>query len=428
MDKKRISIWGTGLVGQRMFSFLKTHVEIVCFYDSDESKDGTTLDGIPIRRWTPNEPPIFIVIASSFYTEIIPILAKEGLVLFEDFTVYEFIMNPFFCQYYTLYGIWKCIKKGWGKIEWNRYKGDRKLIVFHGGCHMQFLVKAFLHPAIRERYIIICAPHIWNIRSTTAEGRRRIAEYYMNDTEFLNEIDVFIYQLGQDRPWYMNTDILIEKLSAKCQKIALSPLEFLGYFPQCRSREYKWSYQDWYVCYSPRYKDYYVNKLFKQGKSEDEIVNIVKANDFLSSEEIQEFFRVALELFRIAEESATVKIYDYIEENCRNEQLFYNPAHPKLKVYLEYANRIIRFLIPECNTCLQDYFSEATLADLFDLSYDNNVPLYPCVCRVLGLSKYDKTAYMNRWISERRLTFDEYIREYIRIIPYDSDVIKKGEI
>ncbi|MFD1885621.1 nucleoside-diphosphate sugar epimerase/dehydratase [Paenibacillus wenxiniae] len=98
-QNRPILIWGSGSVGVKVLNKLKltNTLNIVGFIDSDRSKKGKLIDNYPIH--TPaiinqiyNEQNInpYVIIASSFYDEIIPILKNKPLSEFQDFT---FIVN-----------------------------------------------------------------------------------------------------------------------------------------------------------------------------------------------------------------------------------------------------------------------------------------------------------------------------------------------
>lgn len=152
---KKVSIWGTGMGGKKMYTFLKNHAEIVCFYDSDERKSGTLLYDIPVRKWSPNEPATYIIIASDYWREIIPGLVAGGLKIFEDFTIHDFLHNDLPRNYSLLCEIQECTGE-WEEEDWIRFKGGKELAVVHGGCKGTSLgVLLSLHPTFAERYTIV---------------------------------------------------------------------------------------------------------------------------------------------------------------------------------------------------------------------------------------------------------------------------------
>ncbi|MCI8378540.1 MAG: hypothetical protein HFH72_08465 [Lachnospiraceae bacterium] len=416
-----VSIWGTGSAGRRIYAYLKIRTEIVCFYDSDESKIGTLIEGVPVKKWEPADSSSFIVIASSYYKEIIPLLVEEGLEIFKDFTLYQFIENPYYIEYSLLYSVQQCMG-GWNDKDWIRYKSDKKMVVIHGGCHAEALGNLLAsHTQFRERYKVVIAPHIMSMLLNQPKIIMEIAEHYIENEFFWNATDIFFYQLSHIWPGLIDPKTLLPKLSEDCKRYALSPLEFLGYFSQCREQIYKiaTSYTDVNLAYLPSFSDRYIEKFYRQGKTVEEINAIINDLEFLPSDEVLEFFRVAISLLQTAEDDADVKIYDYIEAHGRERQLFYDPSHPAPEVLLEYAGRIVRLLIPECEPLSQDgYYRD----------FHNMYPavpqtfVYPCVRKALGLKSYYKRAGITspNIAPVKFLTNDEYIREYVRILAYNE--------
>jgi hypothetical protein len=79
-----ISIWGTGGVGKRCYLQLKDNYNIKCFYDNNlNQKNEIVIDNIKKEDFKKDES--FIVIASSYWKEIMEQLKCWGLCLFRDF-------------------------------------------------------------------------------------------------------------------------------------------------------------------------------------------------------------------------------------------------------------------------------------------------------------------------------------------------------
>ena len=414
--RNRISIWGTGSVGKRMYAYLKIRTEIVCFYDNNENKAGQFLEGVPVKQWIPAESSEFIVIASSFYEEIIPLLIQEGLTIFKDFTLYTFIENPFLSEYKMLYRLQKCMG-GWQREDWIRYKGEKEIVVIHGGCHAEGLGNLLaLHTQFREKYKIVITPHIMSLLPTQDKMTHEIAEYYMRDDNFLGAIDIFFYQLSHIWPKFIDPHTLMSKLSVDCKKYALSSLEFFGYFPQCRHRLYKFfcSCTDLNLVYALTYADHNIEKLYCERKNADEISRILEDEEFLQEDEVTEFFRVSLSLLQMAEDGVEIKINDYIEKYGKTSQLFTDPGHPTQELLMEYANRIIRFLIPD-SILMQENDYRRAFQDVYPTRAA--VLIYPCVRKALGLKNFYEKVYIVRGVP---LTMKEYIHEYVRILAYNE--------
>lgn len=421
---KKVSIWGTGMGGRKTYTYLKNKVEIVCFYDSDEKKSGTMLYDIPIKKWSADEPSTYVVIASDYWKEILPQLVNKGLKIFRDFTIYLFLQNSLPHEYSLLYEIQEYTGK-WENEDWDRYKGNKELAILQGGCKGTSLGTLLsLHPTFGEKYKVVEVPRELHINSIVPRYLNDVAYTYMNDEIFLGQIDLFFHEpIDKKKTWIMQQDIILEKLNPKCKKILVSPLRFSGYFPQCRANEKRWI--SILPFYNMRYADKYIDELWNDGYSEEEILKRIKEDDFISRDEVEEFFRVSLSMLALLESKVDVKICDYIEEHCREEQLFYDPSHPSNKVLIEYANRLVQYLFPENNIRLQDVYSYEEMVYLLVQLHWWKVPVYPSVTSFLGLKSYEKTYRVNGNSGfMHSLTLDEYVYEYIRINLKDNKSVE----
>jgi len=90
-EAKQLFIWGTGSAGIRTAEYFRErNLTPSGFIDSNSVKWGERIDGVPV--WGPaylNEVQgnAFVVIGSSYYTDIIPFLEKAGYKKGKDFTI-----------------------------------------------------------------------------------------------------------------------------------------------------------------------------------------------------------------------------------------------------------------------------------------------------------------------------------------------------
>jgi len=412
----RISIWGAGGLGKKVASFLSVRVNIDCFYDIDENKHGEIVCGIPIKKWCNNKEEL-VVIATEHWAEVCSFLKEQGKILFKDYLPWFFLESTRAVSYDKLYSVIESI----GEIteeEWKYYKKRKKLIVFHGSCHSEFLGALLsLHPKIKKEYRIICAPrsHLNNSNRADSLYVFKSACSYEKNVDLFKQIDVFIYQKKPDFYDEMDVKYIENNLSASCEKIKISFLNFTGYFIQCRNDK---EYQNRRSLYSLHYKDYYIDKLIKRGMTSQQILECIKEEDFIKEERIWDLVHMSVENLKYLDAESDVKIGDFIADNFQKEQLFYDPGHPTNKVLIEYANRIIRYIVGESVEPLESYNSyEMMLSALPGVAmYSRSTIIYPCVLRALGLKKYEKSFRVNTisYFTEM-LSFDEYVLEYIKM-------------
>ena len=86
---KPLCIWGAGINGKLIGGFLsENHIEVHSFFDSDSSKSGVKISGIPVKEYDGSN--CFIVISSKDHEEdIAASLADIGLKEGQDYTKYS---------------------------------------------------------------------------------------------------------------------------------------------------------------------------------------------------------------------------------------------------------------------------------------------------------------------------------------------------
>lgn len=157
--------------------------------------------------------------------------------------------------------------------------------------------------------------------------------------------------------------------------------------------------------------DKYVERLIENGMNQEEIMNIVLDENFIGAEEIIQNAESSLAELQRREQQTDVKITDYIKEHYQKKQLFYSCNHPNEELMLEYTNRLLRFLgYDEMEIGIADYYiSGGSLKG-------QDIPVYPSVIKALGLEKYEKKYYPNRYIDSKiLLDIKEFIKLYIEI-------------
>ena len=63
---EKIAIWGTGFTAKKAYYLDCTEYKTVCFYDNNETKWGTELYGIPVKKYEKSDG-LKIVIGSAYW-------------------------------------------------------------------------------------------------------------------------------------------------------------------------------------------------------------------------------------------------------------------------------------------------------------------------------------------------------------------------
>jgi ABC-type Fe3+-hydroxamate transport system substrate-binding protein len=73
LDGQRVAIYGAGSLGRRCRSQLATRADVVAFVDSDQTRDGTSVDGLPVvspERLDDLDPDV-VIVASMYWPQIL---------------------------------------------------------------------------------------------------------------------------------------------------------------------------------------------------------------------------------------------------------------------------------------------------------------------------------------------------------------------
>ena len=333
---------------------------------------------------------------------LLNILKKHNMRLFDNYMWWENVLEPSFFGYWFMKGIFgeeitsSLIKK---------MKGDRKTILVNGNCQTTPIKKYLLSsPAFRENFMLIDSFAICTFKGENVDELLNCVDYAI--TQPISTTNKFTPKLS--------TEYIREHMCNPDNLVVIPNLTFMGYYPQ-----YGENISISFASPVIRYGDKEINALSK-GKSFAEIYRIISNEDFYSREFLDKFFNDQVELFKIREESADIKMYDFIAENCRKEVLMHSYNHPKAVVIKEMVKRLLVFLFNKLgSTEMQpDFLDDELFTDAYTNTYISNQgqPIYPSVLKYLGL-KNDMLFYPNQQSSEFRLNFKEYMEFYYNSIP-----------
>ncbi len=402
----KIAIWGTGLYARKLYKLECKKYEVVCFYDNDKEKWGQKLYGIPVKQWN-NQDKIKIIIASSYWEEILKELLGQGLRLLDDVIPFHFLH----CRSIE-YDVLKKASGGVKNILFliQKLKASKKIAVIYGNCQTGMLRKILMfNPYFVNKFFFIVIPAICDYNA--GEEMRKLWRTLLAHDEFWKEIDLFLCQKVSESNRFCSdlaTDNLVRKLSSKCQVITIMNIFFDGYFIQRtenRNNIMKEIHQSGLFPFG----DMFVDELIKKGFKEEEILEQIQDENFIAPEVIDQAVNQSLSELKRREKEADVVISDYIELGYRERQLFYSPNHPVNTVLIEYARRIIRYMgLPDSEIKEDIVYMKAGCLK------GQDTPVYPSVIKTLNLRDYDNCYYSNRYLeSDFLFGFEEYIRKYI---------------
>ena len=396
-----ISIWETGINARKFYNRYRDKFHLVKFYDNDDKKKGTFLYGVPVEG-VEDIGREYIVIASKYWKEIAMQLIEVGLKPFCNFGLSEFFATSI--KYITIAELFSMTD-----IQLENCFGKKKIAVVYGNCQTAMIEKLLqMNKIFADNYILVETPKVYEYNSN---GKKTL-EQLVSDNIFWKTVDLFIYQTVHRNNRFaetLNTDDIIKKTRKKCTKINILNLYFTGYFPQITSNRNNLCLDIDQSGLFP-FGDRYVDLLIEKGLNSEEIINNVCKENFIDKQTIEENVSLNLKELQKREEHTDIVIMDYIIENYREEQLFYSRNHPNEKLLIVYTNRILKYLgYPENQLSEKDMIMQCGSLKGQDL------PVYPCVRKVLGLKQYEKKVYPNRYLyDDLLLDIKEYVALYIR--------------
>ncbi len=417
--EKKISIWGTDFKGRQAYIHLRTIARVVCFYDSNASKWGGEYCGLPVKQWMPGNSQEELIILSESW-EMIPKLVYFGLKPFKDFICYSFLLDRV-DEYEELHNIAELS----GNTEecYRQYLGGKKLVINWGYCHSRFLNHLLvLDERFYNEYQVVNIPCVHWFKHCTEEIRE-LFDSFIDDSEFFQKVDLFIYETAKDGDQKISIDALKKQLHSGCAFLHFPLLNFSGYFPQLYKKR---NAEDNDALYNVRYFDKFIDDLLKEGKSFSDISREILSESFMSKKEITSWMNKQILLLKLGEKGCDIRIADYVESFFDKIQLFSSPAHPTLFLLVEVANRILNHIYPDCRHVLQDkidlnHESRMFKQIYFTVGVDDCI-IYPCVEKGLNLDNILKS-FMICCDSGIRipLSREEYIYEYMRLRKYELE-------
>ena len=411
--KENIAIWGTGRLAEKLYCLRNDSFNIVCFFDNDERKHNTKKFGVPILKWT-KANKYKIIIASSYWREIAEQLSAEGLSIDENYEIYSKYMETDIVNYSEIYYLTDKILK----ISAKKYLlPPKKIAVVYGNCQTILIENAIrLHCDFSNEYMVIRIPKVYEYIDN-----KGMVEYFIQDEIFWSQVDLFIYQTVSANNRFSRilcTDVIKHKLRLDCKVVNIVNLFFDGYFPQ-RTENKNYFLRELHQAGLFPFGDIYVDAMVNKNFSIEQIISVISEEDFISKKEILKRIRESFNELKTREAMVDIKISDYIEKYYKEEQLFYSPNHPSWRVLSEYINRIVAFLGYE-----HEEISEADVALNIGTLKGVDIPIYPAVKKVIGLKKYEKKYYPNRFICEDLyLNFHDFMIKYLTYVGVKSPTI-----
>ena len=380
---KDVVIWGAAFEAEKFECLYGTEYNVEFYIDRNANR---TFHGKPVYTYDEKKDELKvkkIIIASSepIYREISSFLISEGFKEFEDFMYVNHI--------------------------------NKKLIILYGNCHM-----AIIGMYLKQQHEI---SNNYFIRTYFIHSNQKPT----NDE--LKYCDLLISQDIEEKNEFNNIGLnyLKDRVRKSCKVIIVPNLYRINLFwPQVTKRfdnennlhlgEDK-IYEDDFdnLSYTARgpvrwmigWCDNYIEKCILNGDSVEQISCSIKSQEIFKKDDIINNFNNTINKLKEREKKCSISISDYILDNYKKVDLFYDPGHPTNILFKEKARRILCIMGVE-NICFDEISERMDSIEIF---------VYGCVKHALQLEydkEYIRTYTYNGTLWNRAISLEEYIKQY----------------
>lgn len=378
-----IAIWGTGKCARKFYLRYCHYFKVRFFIDNFPKKD--KLDQIDIL--TPDQvmdgKKIKIVIAIEDYQEVCDQCKQMGMEFFDGYLPYKLI------NFNSLDFIKLCENLETSEIEtvFRKIIKNKPFSILIGNCQISAVRQILLSSRqFRENYFILDIPPVHVITQNEMEI---IEKYKFIFTECSLCVTQYI-NFDNNFSQFFATENIRRLVNYHSRLIVIPVLYFDLYFPQTIHQKQSNSLLSEVGVLSFPYGDCILDELSKKYSIED-IVKIVCLKDFFPDKLLRWIYDTRLEEMQYRESLCDVKIYDYIIEHFRKEQLFYSKNHPSRNVFIEFGKRLLNRL----------GFSDAENVEQIRMPILDGWQeiIYPSVASYYKLC-FDKTMYLDQMVDE----------------------------
>lgn len=360
-----IVIWGTGAVARKLYYTIMQEKEITVKYFVDNAPV-SSFYGHEVYRPSKEKCSRYLVVVASdaHYDAISAQLTEYGRKELRDYIPYEAL--------------------------------GKEVVLVHGNCHVH-VIKEYLKTSktFNDKFYLYPLPLI-------QDNKKR----YIKD-DLLENCDVFIYQdIQKDNQFdeRLSADYLSVKVKKK--KICIPNVFGMGtfLFPQAApiKNDDMWSDHigEGMAMGFFNYRDENIDCLWRDGKRDINEMAEYLEGDIYDEKYVKKNLEISFEKMEKREQFWDIKIIDYIRREYRNEQMFYDPAHPCNNVLRKISEKLLEKLD----------IDKAEIREVGVHVGYHEMPIYKCVKEALNL-KYEK-----------KYIRDVAVWELSKIVPKDMDL------
>ena len=386
LQNKKIVIFGAGIMAHEFYEMYQDQLDFAFCVTNDSKEWGEKrfCQALDVKQYSQQQ------MKGKYYIVVCISLAFDS------------VASQLVCDDYTVFQDFVDYKVAEAVLE------RKKLAFFYGTCILRdtyYLLERV--PAFTEEYVgVFTQTHA---KKTILDIQRL---YYGKEL-----CDAYVYArklMDVGEAYYMQK----KDLPPDCIMIGVSNVTFHGYWPQAlQNLEYNehWLFDVmapfdtyfWHLMYAR--EDVNITRLVQEGKSPQQVYQIVSAEDFYSEKEIRKHLRVCFKTLEMAERGLEVTVGDFIKDNYQKERLYQDFTHLRKSVLWEYAKRILDHL----------EVKEKDLAQIIAAAPEyvhrgSDTPIYPSVARALGLEWVDENTRYEVLTGKgvQLMTFQQYVLHY----------------
>lgn len=383
LQSKNIIIMGVGTSAKQFYMQYRDKCKIKKCVSTLSNPPMYLIDedeGLKVIRWADyqKDKNDFLIVCEVPYGRIENLLTACGMVLFEDYV--EYMIADFLLS-------------------------GKKLALFAGNCQLVTVFDFMKEISVfrNEYYMLRFSTHYWASR------------WSLKVVSVLkNMCDLYVCMNHEEDDWmYFKTNELPET----CRILTVPYVPMRIYWPQMSVSEGNFFLKNPKTNQHGPFEmaDKNINRMLHEGKSYDEIIQTLSNENFYSYSEANEMLEKSFNALEEIEWNCDVKLLSYIKNNYTKELLYRDMLHMQPILVCEVVKQILQCLELDINELIEIKERQQDIAvwEKYQ-SHCTEVPIYPSVAKALGLewvnkdTKYDVTFYNGI----RKLTFEEYIREY----------------
>ena len=405
MEKTKIAIWGTGADGRAFYQKVKALCDVICFFDNVPKCN--MIDGLPVVTWETgrkysNKCDIIVIATSKFCKEIANQLDGYGLIYSKNYCIHGMPWVRDLIPVIVNYRLMRCVCTHSQMMDYLRWlKCYKKVAIVYGNCQTSILQKMLVtSESFSSRYTILAIPSVFDYQTTE--------DLALLDEDYWSLCDLFITQnVSEDNRYspYLSTNRLLSKLPDCCTTVVIPNVFFRGYWPQVIRNEHNIE-QDKHQSGKWPYGDVCLETIVRGGGTVEGAVDEVLQEKFLSRERVLDNAEKSLMELEKRERTCDVMISDYIRKHYRDQQMFFSENHPCNQLLSVLLKRVFKKLGWQFDVDINKLSGDDTLKG-------QDVPIYPSVIKALGLKKYERKYYPNRYLWSGCFEIKEFLLKYI---------------